>query len=226
MIIIHLHLYVIIVYILTGLPLLTIILNLCEIICQIMHEIDILYFVIGLVMGFPTESNWILIASETVEFDIIELFIREKINLDPNLIRLHKCFSLKDINILEDYIDIIISTAAEHRYNSSEFSYQISLNDYIYIFIIKIGYKLWVYIFCQFYNIFYYEIFFIYKESFLIQKLFVLWIKTITCAILTIWARGVGPRFRVDQMSDLTWKDLLVILIGFLFVILYYMLFT
>lgn len=39
-----------------------------------------------------------------------------------------------------------------------------------------------------------------------------LWVQTISCATFTIWARGVGPRFRPDQLSDITWKDILIIL--------------
>ena len=30
------------------------------------------------------------------------------------------------------------------------------------------------------------------------------WAQLISLAAFTIWARGVGPRFRPDQMSDLT----------------------
>lgn len=44
----------------------------------------------------------------------------------------------------------------------------------------------------------------------------ILWTQIISLAILTIWARGVGPRFRPDQLSDLTWKDLLIFLGGLL----------
>lgn len=44
----------------------------------------------------------------------------------------------------------------------------------------------------------------------------IIWGQIISLAILTIWARGVGPRFRPDQISDLTWKDLLVFLLGVL----------
>ena len=43
-----------------------------------------------------------------------------------------------------------------------------------------------------------------------------LWLQFIGLATYTIWARGVGPRFRPDQMSDLTWKDLLFFLAGLL----------
>ncbi len=39
-----------------------------------------------------------------------------------------------------------------------------------------------------------------------------MWGQLMSIAILTIWARGVGPRFRPDQLSDLTWKDLLLFL--------------
>lgn len=34
--------------------------------------------------------------------------------------------------------------------------------------------------------------------------LIALWLQFICLAAYTIWARGVGPRFRPDQMSDLT----------------------
>lgn len=47
-----------------------------------------------------------------------------------------------------------------------------------------------------------------------------LWLQFICLAAYTIWARGVGPRFRPDQMSDLTWKDLLFFLVGLLVLVL------
>lgn len=47
-----------------------------------------------------------------------------------------------------------------------------------------------------------------------------LWLQFIGIATYTIWARGVGPRFRPDQMSDLTWKDLLFFLVGLLVLII------
>lgn len=43
-------------------------------------------------------------------------------------------------------------------------------------------------------------------------NILILWAEIIGLAILTIWARAVGPRFRIDQMHELTWKDLLVVL--------------
>ncbi len=46
------------------------------------------------------------------------------------------------------------------------------------------------------------------------------WGQIIALAILTIWARGVGPRFRPDQLSDLTWKDLLPTLLTILVIAL------
>lgn len=52
--------------------------------------------------------------------------------------------------------------------------------------------------------------------SFSATALLTLWIQLISIAILTIWARGIGPRFRPDQLSDLTWKDLLIYLSGIL----------
>lgn len=53
----------------------------------------------------------------------------------------------------------------------------------------------------------------------IIFDLFFFWGHIICLAILTIWARGVGPRFRPDQLSNLTWKDLIVFIAGLLFVI-------
>lgn len=47
-----------------------------------------------------------------------------------------------------------------------------------------------------------------------------IWIQLICFGAFTIWARGVGPRFRPDQLSDITWKDILIILIGLLTFIL------
>jgi NADH:ubiquinone oxidoreductase subunit H len=39
---------------------------------------------------------------------------------------------------------------------------------------------------------------------------FLFYAQIIFISVFTIWARGVGPRFRPDQMSDLTWKDLII----------------
>ena len=44
------------------------------------------------------------------------------------------------------------------------------------------------------------------------NAILIIWGQIISLAILTIWARGVGPRFRPDQLSDLTWKDLVLFL--------------
>jgi hypothetical protein len=40
--------------------------------------------------------------------------------------------------------------------------------------------------------------------TFLIQVFFLV--------VISIWARAAGPRFRVDQLSNLTWKNLLIYL--------------
>ena len=40
------------------------------------------------------------------------------------------------------------------------------------------------------------------KNVHIFSKIIILWVKLILCSIFTIWARGVGPRFRSDQMSD------------------------
>lgn len=58
----------------------------------------------------------------------------------------------------------------------------------------------------------------------LLLRLILLWCKIVTASIFTIWARGVGPRLRPDQLSDLTWKDSLLNLLGFLIIIIYYLL--
>lgn len=47
-----------------------------------------------------------------------------------------------------------------------------------------------------------------------------IWLSIIGLAFITILARGIGPRFRIDQLSDLTWKDLLILLVGLLFIII------
>ena len=60
------------------------------------------------------------------------------------------------------------------------------------------------------------------SNSYIFSKIIILWVKLIICSIFTIWARGVGPRFRSDQMSDWTWKDILVILVSFLVMIIYW----
>lgn len=55
-------------------------------------------------------------------------------------------------------------------------------------------------------------------NSYSALNILTLWFQIMSLAILTIWARGVGPRFRPDQLSDLTWKDLLVFLSSFLII--------
>ena len=40
------------------------------------------------------------------------------------------------------------------------------------------------------------------NNTYIFSKISILWVKLILCSIFTIWARGVGPRFRSDQMSD------------------------
>jgi hypothetical protein len=37
-------------------------------------------------------------------------------------------------------------------------------------------------------------------------------IQVFGCVVISIWARAAGPRFRVDQLSNLTWKNLLIYL--------------
>lgn len=49
---------------------------------------------------------------------------------------------------------------------------------------------------------------------------FFAWFQFAAFGISIIWARGVGPRLRPDHLSDLTWKDFLLFLTGFLFFIL------
>ena len=48
------------------------------------------------------------------------------------------------------------------------------------------------------------------------DTLFVKWLKILALAVSTIWARGVGPRTRPDQLSDITWT-ILIILTVFIF---------
>ena len=80
--------------------------------------------------------------------------------------------------------------------------------------------------FFQFFNFldsipFFFTIFKFYNKSWPLNfNLFRLWCLITTIAILTIWARGVGPRFRPDQLSDLTWKDLLLFLAALLILVL------
>lgn len=54
----------------------------------------------------------------------------------------------------------------------------------------------------------------------LIPPLFKMWMQVIGLAIVSIWARGVGPRFRPDQLSNIAWKDLLILLVSLLLLIL------
>ncbi len=49
--------------------------------------------------------------------------------------------------------------------------------------------------------------------------LMLFWLQITAVMVFTIWARGVGPRFRADQMSDFTWKDALILVGGWLFFI-------
>lgn len=54
-------------------------------------------------------------------------------------------------------------------------------------------------------------------------RFILLWCKLFIASIFTIWARGVGPRARPDQLSDMTWKDFLLNLLGFLIIVIYYL---
>lgn len=54
------------------------------------------------------------------------------------------------------------------------------------------------------------------RETYDANAILVIWGQIILLAVFTIWARTVGPRFRPDQLSDLTWKDLLLLLLGML----------
>lgn len=58
------------------------------------------------------------------------------------------------------------------------------------------------------------------RGDFVTWMTIILWVQFLGIAAYTIWARGVGPRFRPDQMSDLTWKDLLLLLAGLLVMII------
>jgi NADH:ubiquinone oxidoreductase subunit H len=55
----------------------------------------------------------------------------------------------------------------------------------------------------------------------IISDLFIMWFQIISLGVLTIWARGVGPRFRPDQMSEITWKDILIYLTGIFLIVSY-----
>ena len=59
------------------------------------------------------------------------------------------------------------------------------------------------------------------EETFNPLDLFYIWLQVFFFGIITIWARGVGPRFRPDQLSDLTWKDLVIYLLGIVLVVLF-----
>lgn len=48
----------------------------------------------------------------------------------------------------------------------------------------------------------------------ILPPLFKLWFQIMGLAIITIWARGVGPRFRPDQLSSHAWKDIVIFLVG------------
>jgi NADH:ubiquinone oxidoreductase subunit H len=57
-------------------------------------------------------------------------------------------------------------------------------------------------------------------SDYLSFDIIIVWLQLICIATFTIWARGVGPRFRPDQMSDITWKDLLIFLALLFFLII------
>jgi hypothetical protein len=52
------------------------------------------------------------------------------------------------------------------------------------------------------------------ETPYMAKEILNMWSSVVLLAIMTIWSRGVGPRFRPDQLSDLTWKDLLIFLLG------------
>ena len=51
---------------------------------------------------------------------------------------------------------------------------------------------------------------------------FFFWVGIICLSVSTIWARGVGPRVRPDQLSELVWTCLLPLLAGLLLFLICY----
>lgn len=69
-------------------------------------------------------------------------------------------------------------------------------------------------------SILFVELYCFFNTSFNDYDLVHLWLGVVMVGIVTILARGVGPRSRPDQLSDLTWKDIIIILVSTLIVIM------
>lgn len=61
------------------------------------------------------------------------------------------------------------------------------------------------------------------KNSYYKYDLLAIWFKVLFIGIITILARGIGPRTRPDQLSDFTWKDIVIFLFGFLIMLIIFM---
>lgn len=48
--------------------------------------------------------------------------------------------------------------------------------------------------------------------TFIFIDIFILiWMQSLVILIFSIWARAAGPRYRPDQVHEITWKDILIV---------------
>ena len=120
------------------------------------------------------------------------------------------------IVLLLDYLRL-----SSYSFFNSIYSFFFFLDDIFYNFSVKYD---WVWFFYE--KLFFY----IYNNSlnisdhiFNVPIFFVL--QTMFLVIISVWARAVGPRMRMDQLSQLVWKDFVPSLTLILIVILIIMTF-
>jgi hypothetical protein len=186
----------------------------------------IIVFILNFVSGFFLfKYNYIYLNNNYCHE--VYILVDNDINIDEN-IELFLRFMLTEISsnwTLEVYKYLNNEILLYDLFVYNFWNTCIYVNDYIYTHFILLFWHLLVKWF-----------FFTFDINYLIDEnltnisdvdsshdLFVMWAQMISVAILTIWARGVGPRFRPDQMSELTWKDILIYLIGcllFLFLVI------
>ena len=131
----------------------------------------------------------------------------------------------------------------------SFYSLCLQLNFIIIFFFVKLFYKFYLmlifilwFLFDTLKNLYYctlfYAVFFINKHIFLKHlvtinihdmqiynylslNLIVLLVFYYLHVIFSIWARAAGPRFRIDQMSKITWKDYIFLGLGVIFITIF-----
>ena len=186
----------------------------------IFKEYDLLEFYFKWLFGFPRDYATISIPAsmrDIVEF--LELLARWRgwIVTKKDIIKFNVFGTL-----FPDIAEILVVTIMMKEKVDFKFEQYFFVEKYIYYVFLRINWYLIRYLFIEYCDLIDFEI---YKKDapiYIFFKIIILWLKMIICSIFTIWSRGVGPRFRTDQMSDISWKEVLVLLIGLLFLSIFF----